>query len=113
MQTSGKKTSRKKIALIGAGNIGGELAALIARKELGDVVLLDIPENYYEDLAARLGLDDTQIAALQARGLLYDQDATGGSFRHAYTAPFQDRFFLEIVERSGGLDADDVFEPIR
>jgi malate dehydrogenase len=45
MQTSGQKTSRKKIALIGAGNIGGELAALIARKELGDVVLLDIPEK--------------------------------------------------------------------
>ena len=64
--------------------------------------LLDIPENYYEDLVARLGLDDTQIAALQSRGLFYDQDATGGSFRQAYTAPFQDRFFLEIVERSGG-----------
>jgi malate dehydrogenase len=35
--------ARKKIALIGAGNIGGELAAQIARKELGDVVLFDIP----------------------------------------------------------------------
>jgi malate dehydrogenase len=35
--------ARKKIALIGAGNIGGDLAAQIARKELGDVVLFDIP----------------------------------------------------------------------
>ena len=34
---------RNKIALIGAGNIGGELAALCARRELGDVVLFDIP----------------------------------------------------------------------
>jgi malate dehydrogenase len=34
--------SRKKIALIGAGNIGGVLAHLIGLKELGDVVLFDI-----------------------------------------------------------------------
>ena len=33
---------RKKIALIGAGNIGGTLAQLVGLKELGDVVLLDI-----------------------------------------------------------------------
>ena len=34
---------RKKIALIGAGNIGGTLAHLIGLKELGDIVLVDIP----------------------------------------------------------------------
>ena len=33
---------RKKIALIGAGNIGGTLAHLIGLKELGDVVLIDV-----------------------------------------------------------------------
>src|SRR5689334_20285586 len=38
-------STRKKIALIGAGNIGGELAALCARKELGDVILFDIPQK--------------------------------------------------------------------
>ena len=37
--------ARRKIALIGAGNIGGELASLVARNELGDVVLKDIPEK--------------------------------------------------------------------
>ena len=36
---------RKKIALIGAGNIGGTLAHLIGLKELGDVVLIDIVEG--------------------------------------------------------------------
>lgn len=36
---------RKKIALIGAGNIGGVLAQLIAQKELGDVILFDIIEG--------------------------------------------------------------------
>lgn len=34
---------RPKIALIGAGQIGGIMALLCAQKELGDVVLLDIP----------------------------------------------------------------------
>src|SRR6202167_3474291 len=37
--------SRKKIALIGGGQIGGTLAHLIATKELGDVVLFDIMEG--------------------------------------------------------------------
>jgi len=34
--------ARKKIALVGAGNIGGTLAHLIGLKELGDVVLFDV-----------------------------------------------------------------------
>src|SRR5215470_6113987 len=34
--------ARKKIALIGAGNIGGTLAHLCALKQLGDVVLFDV-----------------------------------------------------------------------
>jgi len=37
--------SRKKIALIGGGQIGGTLAHLIGLKELGDVVLFDIVEG--------------------------------------------------------------------
>jgi malate dehydrogenase len=51
----GKNMSRKKIALIGAGHIGGTLAHLIGLKELGDVVLFDIvggvPQGKALDLA--------------------------------------------------------------
>ncbi|WP_218938845.1 malate dehydrogenase [Wolbachia endosymbiont of Dipetalonema caudispina] len=36
---------RKKISLIGAGNIGGVLAHMIALKELGDIVLFDISDG--------------------------------------------------------------------
>jgi len=39
------KSSRKKIALIGGGQIGGTLALLTATKELGDVILFDIVEG--------------------------------------------------------------------
>jgi malate dehydrogenase len=49
---------RKKIALIGGGNIGGELAAQIARRELGNVVLLDRPEK--EHLCQGKALDIMQ-----------------------------------------------------
>ena len=45
--------ARKKIALIGAGNIGGTLAHLIGLKELGDVVLFDV----FPGVAAGKALD--------------------------------------------------------
>jgi len=65
--------ARKKIALIGAGNIGGELAALVARRELGDVVLFDIPEK--EGVAKGKALDLEQNGAV----LGYDAKITGSS----------------------------------
>ena len=37
--------ARNKIALIGSGMIGGTLAHIAAREELGDVVLFDIAEG--------------------------------------------------------------------
>ena len=37
--------ARNKIALIGAGQIGGTLAHLAGLKELGDIVLFDIAEG--------------------------------------------------------------------
>src|SRR3954463_9596385 len=65
--------ARKKIALIGAGNIGGELAALAARHELGDVVLFDIPEK--QGVAQGKALDLEQNGAV----LGYDARITGSS----------------------------------
>ena len=62
--------------------------------------LLRMPDNYYEDLAARWGLDDPALDHLRRHRLLYDRDA-GGEFLHAYTGAFQDRFFFEFVERRG------------
>src|SRR4028118_1265596 len=46
--------ARKKIALIGAGNIGGTLAHLAASKELGDIVLFDVVEGVPEGKALDL-----------------------------------------------------------
>jgi len=54
--------ARRKIALIGAGNIGGTLALLIGLKQLGDVVLFDIvdgvPQGKGLDLAQLTPIED-------------------------------------------------------
>lgn len=66
--------------------------------------LLKIPRNYYDDLAARYALPDHAIDALYENNILYDRDAQGGEFFHAYTELLDQRFSLELVERRGGYD---------
>ncbi|HEY8073888.1 MAG TPA: malate dehydrogenase [Labilithrix sp.] len=63
--------TRKKIGLIGAGNIGGELARLCANEELGDVVLFDIPQK--ENFAKGKALDLEQNSSI----LGYDASIKG------------------------------------
>ena len=53
--------TRKKIGLVGAGNIGGTLAHLAANKELGDVVLFDVVEGLPQGKA----LDISQACAVE------------------------------------------------
>jgi len=62
--------------------------------------LLAIPENYYEDLQARLDLDDRAVTRLLGSGMLYDRDARG-EFFHFYTALLGPRLFIEVVQRRG------------
>ena len=50
---------RKKIALVGAGNIGGTLAHLIGLKELGDVILLDVADGIPQGKALDLAQSST------------------------------------------------------
>ena len=46
-----KTIARNKIALVGAGLIGGTLAHLAAMKEMGDIVLFDIAEGMPQGLS--------------------------------------------------------------
>lgn len=54
--------ARNKIGLVGAGQIGGNLALFAAQKELGDVVLLDIPAA--EGMAKGKSLDMQQMSTI-------------------------------------------------
>ncbi len=78
----------------------GNAAATAASAASAGAHLLTIPDNYYDDLAARWGLDEARLEELRRLHLLYDRDA-GGEFIHAYTETFADRFFFEFVERRG------------
>ena len=64
---------RKKITLIGGGQIGGNLALLAAQKELGDVVIFDIPQS--EGMVKGKALDLMQLRPHDG----YDSNITGTS----------------------------------
>ena len=63
--------ARNKVALVGAGNIGGTLAHLVGLKELGDVVLFDVAGG----VAAGKALDLMQAGSVD----LYDSHMSGGA----------------------------------
>lgn len=63
--------ARRKIALVGSGNIGGTLAHLIALRKLGDVALIDVAEGIPQGKA----LDLCQAAAVDG----IDVKITGGN----------------------------------
>jgi 4-hydroxyphenylpyruvate dioxygenase len=64
--------------------------------------LLAIPENYYDDVAARFDLQPELVEAMRAHGVLYERDESGGELFHLYTAIVGRRLFFEVVQRSGG-----------
>ncbi len=93
--------NRPKISLIGAGNIGGELANLAARLELGDVVLLDIPDK--EGVAKGKALDLAQACALDG----IDSKITGTS-NYADIAGSAVCIVTAGVPRKPGMSRDDL-----
>ena len=62
------------------------------------VEILPIPENYYDDIEARFGLEPQLLDRLRAGNILYDRDDEG-EYYQAYTKTFANRFFFELVER--------------
>ena len=65
--------AKKKISLIGGGQIGGNLALLAAQKELGDIVIYDIPNA--EGMIKGKALDISQLCPMDG----YDSKITGSS----------------------------------
>jgi len=92
---------KKKITLIGAGQIGGTLAHLISIKELGDVVLFDVAEG----LAKGKALDIAQSTAVDG----YNINIIG-------TSNYEDTKNSDViiitagVSRKPGMTRDDLLE---
>ncbi len=91
--------ARKKIALVGSGNIGGTLAHLIGLKELGDVVLFDIAEGTPQGKALDIA-ESTPIEGVNAHySGANDYSAIAGSDVVIVTAG---------VPRKPGMSRDDL-----
>jgi len=91
--------ARKKIALIGAGNIGGTLAHIAAQKELGDIVLFDVVEGVPQGKA----LDLAQCGPVEG----YDV-ALKGSNDYADIAGADVIIVTAGIARKPGMSRDDL-----
>ena len=80
-----------------------DVVATVAELRRRGAPMLPVPDNYYDDLAAKFDLAPAFVDSLRASGVLYERGAPG-EFLHAYSAPFEDRFEFEFVERRGGYE---------
>ena len=95
--------SRKTIALIGGGQIGGNLALLAAQKELGNIIIFDIPKA--EGMVKGKALDLMQLRPHDG----YDANITGTSnWKDVKDA---DIFIITAgIPRKPGMDREDLLE---
>ncbi|WP_280151391.1 sugar phosphate isomerase/epimerase and 4-hydroxyphenylpyruvate domain-containing protein [Piscinibacter sp. XHJ-5] len=81
-----------------------DIFAAVRRMREQGVAFVPISANYHDDLATRFDLDAGLVERLRTGGILFDRTSEG-DYLHAYTEPFMDRFFFEIVQRVGNYDA--------
>ena len=95
--------SRKTIALIGGGQIGGNLALLAAQKELGNIIIFDIPKA--EGMVKGKALDLMQLRPHDG----YDANITGTS--NWEDVKDADVFIITAgIPRKPGMDREDLLE---
>ena len=95
--------ARKKITLIGGGQIGGNLALLAAQKELGDVVIFDIPQS--EGMVKGKALDIMQLRPHEG----YDSNITGSADWNDVKGT--DVFIITAgIPRKPGMNREDLLE---
>src|SRR5512140_1534736 len=96
-------SARKKIALIGAGQIGGTLALLAAQRSLGDVVLVDL----FEGVAKGKALDLQETRSL----LGFDAELSGsGTTDYGAIAGADVCIVTAGVPRKPGMSREDLLK---
>ncbi len=93
--------SRRKISLIGAGQIGGTLALLAGQKKLGDVVLVDINDG----MPAGKALDISELSPVEN----FDSKMTGGS-DYSQIEGSDVVIVTAGIPRKPGMSRDDLIE---
>jgi 4-hydroxyphenylpyruvate dioxygenase len=89
-----------------------DIFATAKRLRASGIELLAIPENYYDDLEARIDLQPDALDRLRANNVLYDRQGTGEYFQ-LYTKTFDGGFFFELVERRAYAGFGAANAPIR
>jgi 4-hydroxyphenylpyruvate dioxygenase len=89
-----------------------DIVATVKRLKVNGVEVLPIPENYYDDLEARVDLPAERLKVLKDNNILYDRDANG-EYLQVYTKSFKDLFFIEIVQRTDYKGFGAINAPIR
>ena len=75
--------------------------------------ILPIPDNYYDDLDARLWPSRERLEAMRELNVLLDRDGRG-EFLHFYTDVLGGRVFFEVVQRIGDYSGyGEVNSPVR
>src|SRR6202165_5727482 len=90
---------RKKITVVGGGNVGASAAVNLASKELGDVVLVDVVEG----VPLGKGLDMPQMGPIEG----YDVQVTGAN-DYAPTADSDVVIITAGLARKPGMSRDDL-----
>jgi len=98
-----KNMSRKKISVIGGGFTGATTAFLLAQKELGDVVLVDIPQA--ENPTKGKALDMLEASPVQG----FDAKITGTS-NYADTVDSDVVIITAGIARKPGMSRDDLVQ---
>ncbi len=99
----GSNMARKKISLVGGGQIGGNLALLALQKELGDVVIYDIPQA--EGMTKGKSLDIMQLRPHDG----YDGNISGSSDPESLKN--SDVVIITAgIPRKPGMDREDLLE---
>jgi 4-hydroxyphenylpyruvate dioxygenase len=118
--------SERPTTIVGrtVGNFGGagihhiaiavaDVVATVTELRARGATMLTMSANYYDDLGAKYATAQATLDLWQALGIMMERvDET--EFLHAYTVPFDDRFFFEIIERRNGYSGYGVGDaPVR
>jgi malate dehydrogenase len=93
--------AKKKIALVGAGQIGGTMALVLAQKQLGDVVLIDVVEGVPQGKS---------LDIMEGRQVLKTSCELSGSNDYADLANSDVVIVTAGLPRKPGMSRDDLLE---
>ena len=95
--------ARKKIALVGGGQIGGNLALLATQKELGDIVIYDIPQA--EGMTKGKSLDIMQLRPHDGYDVILEGTSDPAGLKDADVV-----IITAGIPRKPGMDREDLLE---